>query len=56
MADHTRSSDLASSDFQIIADLASFVKARRSELGLTQEDVAYAAKLEQTVRSRAVGL
>jgi transcriptional regulator with XRE-family HTH domain len=43
---------VATSEPRVIADLAAFVKARRSELGLTQEEVAYAAKLEQTVISR----
>jgi len=37
---------------QLRDDLGDFVRARRQELGLTQEDVAYSAKLEQTVVSK----
>lgn len=43
---------MTGSDPRLISNLAAFVKERRSELGLTQEAVAYAAKLEQTVISK----
>ena len=37
---------------ELLDNVGTFIKARRQELGLTQEDVAYAAKIEQTVISK----
>ena len=37
---------------ELVDDFAAVVKARRIGLGVTQEAIAYAAKLEQTVVSK----
>jgi len=37
---------------ELLKNLGEFIRARRQELKLTQEDVAYAAKVEQTVISK----